>query len=113
MTIEEKWKAQKKIRYRCKGHKKTGVKVDTPLHRLFVVNKDNKIKTIIEYSNSSVGDEINQSFDDRENGTIYNHHEYINNVRNMVMAFENKDYIKFIHTGSLLLAFRESPVVPE
>jgi hypothetical protein len=75
-------------------HKKTGVKVDMPLHRLFVVNKDNKIKTIIEYSNSSVGDEIEQSFDVRENGTIYNHHDYINIVRNMVMAFENKDYVK-------------------
>ncbi|MCF6130505.1 nuclear transport factor 2 family protein [Flavobacterium sp. AS60] len=75
-------------------HKKTGVKVDMPLHRLFVVNKDNKIKTIIEYSNSSVGDEIEQSFDVRENGTIYNHHEYINIVRNMVMAFENKDLVK-------------------
>jgi hypothetical protein len=75
-------------------HKKTGVKVDMPLHRLFVVNKDNKIKTIIEYSNSSVGDEIDQSFDVRENGTIYNHHDYINIVRNMVMAFENKDFVK-------------------
>ena len=75
-------------------HKKTGVKVDMPMHRLFVVNKDNKIKTIIEYSNSSVGDEIDQSFAVRENGTIYNHHDYINVVRNMVMAFENKDYVK-------------------
>lgn len=75
-------------------HKKTGVKVDTPLHRLFAVNKDNKIKTIIGYSNSSVGDEIDQSFGDRENGTIYNHHENINVVRNMIMAFENKDYVK-------------------
>lgn len=75
-------------------HKKTGVKVDMPLHRLFVVNKDNKIKTIIEYSNSSVGDEIDQSFDVRENGTIYNHHDYINIVRNMIMALENKDYAK-------------------
>lgn len=75
-------------------HKKTGVKVDMPMHRLFVVNKDNKIKTIIEYSNSSVGDEIGQSFDVRENGTIYNHHDYINTVRIMVRAFENKDYAK-------------------
>ena len=75
-------------------HKKTGVKVDTPMHRLFVVNKDNKIKTIIEYSSSRAGNEINQSFDVRENGTIYNHHDYINTVRLMVAAFENKDYAK-------------------
>ncbi len=75
-------------------HKKTGVKVDMPMHRLFVVNKDNKIKSITEYSNTSIGDEINQSYDVRENGTIYNHHENINTVRNMVRAFENKDYAK-------------------
>jgi hypothetical protein len=75
-------------------HKKSGVKIDMPMHRLFVVNKDNKIKSVTEYSNSSIGDEINQSYDVRENGTIYNHHEYINTVRNMVRAFENKDFTK-------------------
>lgn len=75
-------------------HKKTGVRLNSSWHRLFVVNKDNKIKTIINYSDATVGDEINQSYDVRENGTIYNHHEYINIVRNMVAAYENKDYAK-------------------
>jgi ketosteroid isomerase-like protein len=75
-------------------HSKTGVKVDMPLHRLFIVDKNNKIKTIIKYSNSSIFDEIGNSFNDRENGTIYNHHENINSVRKMIYAFENKDFDK-------------------
>ena len=72
-------------------HKKTGVKIDVPFHRLYVVNKDNKIITLINYSNGSFGDEIRQSFVERKNGTIYNHHEYINKVRRMIHAFENND----------------------
>jgi hypothetical protein len=75
-------------------HKKTGVKIDMPMHRLFIVTKDNKIKTIITYTNSSVGDEIGQSMSDRKNGTIFNHHENINTIRKMMYAFENKDYEK-------------------
>lgn len=72
-------------------HNKTGVKIDMPFHRLFIVNKDNKIVTMINYTDDSTYDEIGQSFDDRKNGTIYNHHEYINKVRRMVHAFENND----------------------
>lgn len=74
--------------------KETGVKIDRPIHRLFTVNKDNKIKMMINYSTSTVNDEINQSFADRTNGQIYNHHENINSVRKMVHAFENKDFDK-------------------
>jgi limonene-1,2-epoxide hydrolase len=74
--------------------KATGVKVDRPIHRLFTVNKDNKIKMMTNYSTSTVSDEINQSYDERTNGKIYNHHENINSVRKMVHAFENKDYDK-------------------
>jgi len=72
-------------------HNKTGVKLDMPFHRLFIVNKNNKIITMINYLDESVYDEIGQSFDDRKNGTIYNHHEYINKVRRLIHAFENKD----------------------
>ena len=75
-------------------HKKTGVKVNMPIHRLFVVNKDNKITSIITYLNTSVMDEIDNSSADRSNGTIYNHHENINTVRKMIYAFENKDFEK-------------------
>jgi len=75
-------------------HKKTGVKVNMPMHRLFVVNKDNKIKSITTYLNNSVMDEIGNSSADRSNGTIYNHHENINTVRKMIYAFENNDFEK-------------------
>lgn len=72
-------------------HKKTGVKLDMPFHRLFIVNKDNKIQTMISYLDESIYDEIGQSFDVRENGTIYNHHEYINKVRRMIYAYQFND----------------------
>jgi hypothetical protein len=75
-------------------HKKTGVKIDMPLHQLFVVNKNNKIKSITGYSNNSVFDEVGSSSDVRKNGMIYNHHDYINKVRLMIHSFENKDYDK-------------------
>jgi len=73
---------------------KTGVKIDRPIHRLFTVTKDNKIKMLVNYSTNSVGEEINESQAERTNGQIYNHHENINTVRKMVHAFENKDYDK-------------------
>jgi hypothetical protein len=72
-------------------HKKTGVKIDMPVHDLYVVNKDNKIITAIDYHNQRPYDEIGRSFVERKNGTIYNHHEYINKVRRMIHAFENND----------------------
>jgi hypothetical protein len=72
-------------------HKKTGVKIDMPVHNLYVVNKNNKIITNINYYNQRPYDEIRRSFVERKNGTIYNHHEYINKVRRMIHAFENND----------------------
>lgn len=75
-------------------HKKTGVKINMNLHRLFIINKANKIKTIFIYDNPQVFDEINDSYTERTNGTIYNHHQNINNVKNMLYAFENKDLNK-------------------
>jgi hypothetical protein len=75
-------------------HNKTGVKIDMPMHRLFTVDKNNKIKTIIGYSNNAINSEIGDSYADRKNGEIYNHHENINTVRKMVYAFEHKDMVK-------------------
>jgi uncharacterized protein YkuJ len=75
-------------------HNKTGVKINMPIHRLYIVDKNNKIKTIISYTNSLVGNEIGDSFASRKNGEIYNHHEYINSVRKMMYAFEHKDFDK-------------------
>ena len=75
-------------------HKNTGVKINMNLHRLFVVNKANKIKTIFVYDNPEIYTEIYESMAERTNGTIYNHHQNINNVKNMLFAFENKDLNK-------------------
>ena len=75
-------------------HDKTGVKLDQPYHRLFKLNKDNKIALMINYSNNNVGSEIRQSYGDRTNGTLYNHHDNINSVRRMMSAFENNDLEK-------------------
>ncbi len=75
-------------------HNKTGVKLNMPLHRLFVVNKDNKIETMITYDDGTVFDELRSGFAERTNGTLYNQHEYINKVRIMMAAFENMDLEK-------------------
>lgn len=77
-------------------HKKTGVKFTSPTHDLFLVTKDGKIKSVIHYFDPSIFDEMAQSFADRTNGTIYNHHENINTVRKAVYAFENSDLDKAI-----------------
>lgn len=75
-------------------NKQTGVKMDMFVHTLLSIDKNNKIKQLVIYDNPSVYDEINASQSERTNGTIYNHHEYINKVRNMLHAFENKDFEK-------------------
>ncbi|MCR8669383.1 nuclear transport factor 2 family protein [Aestuariibaculum sp. M13] len=75
-------------------HDKTGVKLNMQLHRLFVINDDNKIKMVITYDDGTVFDAIGQARDVRTNGTIYNEHEYINKVRRMVSALENADVEK-------------------
>lgn len=75
-------------------HNKTGVKLDMPLHRLIVVNEDNKIKTIITYLDERVYQEIGRSHSDRQNGTLYINHENINSVRRMMYAFEFMDFEK-------------------
>lgn len=75
-------------------HKTTGVKLDAASHRLYKLTKDYKIKTIINYSNGRVMDEIGASSANRTNGKIYNHHENINTVRKSMYAFERSDLDK-------------------
>ncbi|MCW5514760.1 nuclear transport factor 2 family protein [Muriicola sp. Z0-33] len=72
-------------------HNETGVKIDMPFHQLMEFNADNKIKTLINYTNQNVWREIGRSYGDRENGKLYDHHDYINKVRRMMSAFENND----------------------
>ena len=76
-------------------HNKTGVKIDMQVHRLYTVNKDNKITMIIDYSDRRVWQELGRSFGPRENGTIYNHHDNINTVRRLMAALENHDMDTF------------------
>jgi len=71
---------------------KTGVKIDMPLHRMIVLNDDNKIKTIISYYDERVYQEIGRSQNDRQNGTLYKNHDHINTVRRMMHAFEFGDF---------------------
>lgn len=88
VTWVQTWDHQKGV------HKKTGVKVEYPVHRLFKVDKNNKIETIITYGNANVWSNVRQSYADRKNGSLYDHHEYINTVRNLVHALEFKDIDK-------------------
>ena len=88
-------------------HKKTGVKVNMPAHRLFVVNKDNKIQTVINYFNESIFDEIDASFVNRSNGTIYNHHDNINTIRKAMYDFEKLEIDKCLNYYSDNAIFRD------
>lgn len=74
--------------------KVTGVKIDAAAHRIYTINKNNKIKLILTYANSSVIEEIGASFSDRTNGKIYNHHQNINTIRKMMYALEKGDLDK-------------------
>ena len=53
-------------------YKKTGEKVDIPMHRMFIVTKDNKIKNIITYLSSSIENEIGLGMTDIKNSLLYN-----------------------------------------
>ena len=70
---------------------KTGVKLDMPIHRLFQMTDDNKIKVMITYDNDLPWAERRRSFAPRTNGTIYNNHDNINTVRIYMGALENGD----------------------
>lgn len=49
---------------------------------------------MMTYFDAGVGNEVRDSYGVRKNGTIYNHDDYVNKVRVIVHAFENKDYDK-------------------
>lgn len=93
-------------------HDKTGVKIDKPTHRLYVVNSDNKIQTIINYSGNIEWANIRESYEPRENGTIYNHHDHINTVRRMMAALENHDMEKYFSYFHEKATFRNIHMAP-
>lgn len=75
-------------------HNKTGVKLNMPIHRLFKVDDDNKILTMITYDDGTVFQTLRQGFSTRTNGKLYDQHENINTVRKMVAALEYGDVEK-------------------
>lgn len=72
-------------------YNKTGVKVDTPIDYLYVVNKENKIEKIIFNMDKAQVNEHFDSYRETEAGTFYNQHEYINKVRRLVYSYEFND----------------------
>lgn len=72
-------------------HDKSGVKMDMPVHRLFVVDKDNKINRMITYDDGWAWKEFSESRGTRTNGTIYNQHDNIKKVLRMIAALEHGD----------------------
>lgn len=72
----------------------TGVKIDMPIHRLFQLDKDNKIKTMINYTDGWVWRGLRERRSTRTNGTIYDQHENINKVLRMMAALEHGDVDK-------------------
>ena len=93
-------------------HNKTGDKINMPMHRLYKINGDNKIATMIGYYNDEVFADIGRSFDVRENGVIYDNHEYINSVKMAFAAFENNDLEKAYSFFSDDARFRGSTTLP-
>lgn len=75
-------------------HDDTGVKIDMPVHALYIVNKDNKVSRAITYDDGTIFDNLRESFVPRTNGTIYNHHDNINKVIRMMAALEHSDVEK-------------------
>ena len=76
-------------------HKQTGVSVDLPIQRSYIVTKDLKIRLLIAYIDSRPFDQTIYSQSERKNGEIYMNHENINTVRKVMAAFENKDFDKY------------------
>lgn len=93
-------------------HTKTGSKLNMPMHRLYGLDKDNKIKVIIGYYNDEVFADIGRSFDERKNGVIYDNHEYINSVKMAFAAFENEDLETAYSFFADDATFRNSSMIP-
>lgn len=75
-------------------HEETGVKIDMPIHRLYSLDKDNKIKTMINYGDGWVWRGLRERRSTRTNGIIYDQHENINKVLRMMGALEHGDVEK-------------------
>ncbi len=75
-------------------HEPTGSKIDMPIHRLYKMNKDNKIESVLTYDDGWVWKELTERRSARTNGTIYKEHDNINKVLRMMAALEHSDVDK-------------------
>jgi hypothetical protein len=75
-------------------HKKTGVKLETYLHRSFTITSDNKIRELLNYSNPEVRNNIIAANSERKNGIVYSEHPNLNTLRKLIGAAENGDMDK-------------------
>lgn len=75
-------------------HEETGTRMNMPIHRLYLMNDNNKIKTMISYDDGWVWKELRERRTTRTNGTLYDQHENINKVLRMVAALEHGDVDK-------------------
>lgn len=75
-------------------HEQTGSKIDMPVHTLFLMDDNNKIKTMIQYEDGWVWKELRDRRSTRTNGTIYDQHDNINKVLRMMAALEHSDVDK-------------------
>jgi len=75
-------------------HEETGSQIDMPVHRLYLVNKDNKIARAITYDDGWAWKELTERRSVRTNGTIYKEHDNINKVLRMMAALEHSDVDK-------------------
>jgi hypothetical protein len=67
--------------------KDNGFKIETPIDRSFLFNKEGKISWILESFNSAHLEKYNNSFKKRTNGTIWIDHPYIGTVRRLMNNF--------------------------
>lgn len=75
-------------------HEETGTKIDMPVHTLYFMDDNNKIKTMIQYDDGWVWKELRDRRNTRTNGTLYDQHDNINKVLRMVAALEHSDVDK-------------------
>ena len=75
-------------------HEETGAKIDMPTHSMFLIDDNNKIKSMIEYDDGWVWKELTERRNTRTNGKLYNQHENINKVLRMMAALEHSDVDK-------------------
>ena len=67
--------------------KENGFKIETPIDRSFLFNKDGKISWILESFNTAHLEKYNNSFKKRTNGTIWIDHPHIGSVRRLMNNF--------------------------